>query len=450
MPRVIIIGAGLTGLSAAYHLEQNGFYDYELYEKESSIGGLCRTITNNDYTFDFTGHLLHISDTYFHSLIQKLIGFDFFNTIHRQSYIYSHDRYTPYPYQMHLKSLPTHVIADCLLGFIHRKPLKKIKNFIDWVNHCFGEGFGRHFFIPYQKKIFACDLHDITATWTSRFVPQTTLEDIIDGLQGTTKNIGYNSSFLYPKEGGILSWVKQFASHIKKPIYTNTAITSVAMQKKIITISNNTDISYEYIINTTPLDNFLHQLHEQSNSFLKTACKKLKCNKVINFNLGIKDRIISDKHWIYFPEEKYPFYRLGFPHNFSSTTAPHGCSALYGEFAYFNQSKEHVAQTLKNALAKTKELFDITDSEIDTEVIIPISHAYVLYDRWRDRYLPMLLNRLRENNIHSVGRYGAWKYSSMQEAIIDGKNIADLICQQYGITLNHTHKGALEWSHISQ
>ncbi len=97
MTRVVIIGAGLTGLSTAYHLEQLGFFDYVIFEKEPEIGGLCRSVTNNGFTFDYTGHLLHINDPYVKILIEKLVGFHNFNYIPRESFIYSQNVFTKYP-----------------------------------------------------------------------------------------------------------------------------------------------------------------------------------------------------------------------------------------------------------------------------------------------------------------------------------------------------------------
>ena len=67
----------------------------------------------------------------------------------------------------------------------------------------------------------------------------------------------------------------------------------------------------------------------------------------------------------------------------------------------------------------------ISPSDILTEKIISIPHAYVTYDQWRKNNLPNLLQRLEEHDIYSVGRYGAWKYASMQEAVLDGKAVAD-------------------------
>jgi UDP-galactopyranose mutase len=204
----------------------------------------------------------------------------------------------------------------------------------------------------------------------------------------------------------------------------------VDIKRQTITLDTHDVIPYDILINTIPLDIFLSLTKDRSNSFLAIASQKLACNSVINFNVGITDRIISEKHWIYFPENQYPFYRLGFPHNFSDSMAPVGCSSLYGEFAYMKQSKKWVQDTTKEALAQAKKVLNLADNEIATTSIIPISHAYVTYDQWRERNLNQLLMRLSSENIHSIGRYGAWKYSSMQEAVLDGKTMAEAIVKE--------------------
>ena len=124
MAKIIIIGAGLTGLSAAYHLEQAGYTDFKVFEKEPVIGGLCRSIQQDGFTFDYTGHLLHISDPSFEAIINQYVNKASLNTIQRRSYIYSHDTYTNYPFQTNLYGLPETVIVECILEFI--KTTKKI------------------------------------------------------------------------------------------------------------------------------------------------------------------------------------------------------------------------------------------------------------------------------------------------------------------------------------
>lgn len=425
MARIIIIGAGLTGISTAYHLEQLGFSDYLMFEKETSPGGLCRSVSQDGFTFDYTGHLLHASDDYFYQLICDLVGLEQMNVIDRRSYVYSHETFTHYPFQINLHGLPHNVIIECITEFVNRQKNDTPLTFKEWVDSNFGTGFGNHFFYTYQEKIFAHDINNITASWTGRFVPKTSLEDMLHGsLTNEQKPVGYNARFLYPKRGGIYSWISPFVKRIKKPIITGSTINTIDMNKKIITCADGTSEPYDLLINTMPLDRMLSCLIQKPSLSLNQAARYLKCNNVVNFNLGINRPDISDKHWVYFPEKKYPFYRLGFWHNFSSQMAPPGHSSLYGEFAHMQQSPERVEQTLAHSIQQTKKLFAIADQDIVTQKVMHISHAYVTYDHWREQHLPALLDRLASENIYSVGRYGAWKYSSMQEAVLDGKKTA--------------------------
>jgi len=427
MAKIVIIGAGITGLSTAYHLEQKGFTDFKIFEKESTIGGLCRSVQQDGFTFDYTGHLLHINDPYFRSFIKNIIGFDHFNTINRRSFIYSQDVYSRYPYQINLHGLPSQTIADCIEGFVKRNTsIKQPKSFKQWVLKNFGTGFAKHFFMPYQQKIFACKLDTISASWTGRFVPSTSLKQIIEGaVQDKQDAIGYNAQFFYPKHGGIFAWVEKLAHAINIPIYTDFCVKKINLKEKVVHFSNGHIEPFEQLVSTMPLDTMLRCLKEKSSTTFKRALDHLRCNSVINFNLGIHKPNLSSKHWIYFPEKLYPFYRIGFPHNFSEQATPPQCSSLYGEFAHINKSKQWINKTLKHALTTTKKLFSITDQDIATQKIMSISHAYVIYDFWRDRYLPKLLHQLKENNVYPTGRYGEWKYASMQEGILDGKKMAE-------------------------
>lgn len=429
MAQVVILGGGLAGISAAYHLEQKGFFDYKLFEMSNNLGGLCGSVQQDGFTFDYTGHLLHINDPYVHALVSKIIGFEHFNIINRRSFIYSQNCYTKYPYQINLHGLPIKTIAACIEGYINRHThIKKPKSFKEWVLKQFGAGFAKYFFIPYQQKIFAYDLDNITASWTGRFVPSTSLESIIAGsIYATDEPIGYNAQFFYPKQGGIFFWVEKLARQLKNPIYYNCKAVHVDLKEKIVLFDNGHIEPYHVLINTIPLDHFLHMTTGKNASYFHMAAQKLLCNSVLNFNIGVAHNNLSDKHWIYFPESRYPFYRIGFTHNFSSHMTPPGCSSLYGEIAYMRRDDAWKKRILQKAIKKTKELLGIHQADIATEKIIDISHAYVIYDRWRDTYVPRLLHELNANDIYSIGRYGAWKYCSMQETLLDGKQVSDII-----------------------
>lgn len=422
MAHVVIIGAGLTGLSVAYHLEQQGFFDYILFEQESEIGGLCRSVRNDGFTFDYTGHFFHSSspDT-LQSLSDLMQSSPLSNHI-RRSYIYSQGTYTTYPYQTNLWGLPPETIIECITGFVQRKADKKNGNFDAWVNTHFGAGFAKHFFFPYQEKIFDYPVNKLRTSWATS-VPQTTLEDILRGAlqERDVHSIGYNAQFWYPKSGGIDHLVYAFGNALKNTIYKNSSVLSIDTTKKTVTLSNGHSEPYEYIVSTMPLNNCLYCIGMQAEA------KKLLCNSVININLGINRPELSNKHWIYYPEKQYPFFRIGIPHTLGSM-APQGCSSLSLEIATRAQhGPSKIRAIAKEAIHAVQKLFNFSKRDIITEQIFVLPHAYVIYDAWREKHIDTLLAQLESLSIYSTGRYGAWKYSSMQDAIKDGQLTADKI-----------------------
>src|SRR5262249_9712386 len=138
---VLIVGAGLAGLSAAYHLDGR---PYLLVEAESTAGGLCRSVRSGGFTFDYTGHLLHIKRPHVRDLVRRLIGEEAFVRIDRRSGVYSHGTYTDYPFQVNTHGLPKRVVRECVMGFAAtlQAPLATSEDpsFEQWAHATFGDG----------------------------------------------------------------------------------------------------------------------------------------------------------------------------------------------------------------------------------------------------------------------------------------------------------------------
>jgi len=431
---VVILGAGLTGLSTAFHLEQRGI-SYEIFEGDATIGGLLRSVTQDGFTFDYTGHLVHISDPYFKAFVDYVGRLENWHCLQRNSFIYSHNTYTPYPFQSNLYGLPTPVIQECITEFIKRKTtIRKPKNFYDWVLKYFGKGIGKHFFFSYNQKILSYNIKKIHPSWTGRFVPNTTLEALFDGAlhQKSASSAGYNSFFYYPKQGGIQYLVNCIKKVIKTPINTNHKAVTIDIQNKKIRFSNGKECSYKTLISTIPLDHLTNSIVEPSSSSIHHATQKLLCNTVLNFNLGVSIPNLTHKNWIYFPEKQYEFYRLGFWHTFSQNMVPSGCSSIYGELSYLpgRKTPRELKTLLARAQKKTLNLFGLLETQVITQKNLVLPHAYVIYDQWREKNLSKLLDTLQVNNIYSIGRFGEWKYSSMQEAVLDGKKVVEQILRE--------------------
>lgn len=430
MVDTLIIGAGLSGLSTAYHLEP----DYEIVESNYSVGGLCRSDFINGFTFDYTGHLLHIKSKYTDRLIKKLLGNNI-RRIKRNSWIYSADTYVPYPYQSNLFGLPTDIIKECLIGFINSMYERKnmeVKNFEDWTLKYLGEGISNRFMIPYNKKLWTVSPCEMTTDWMGDYVPTPTLEEVIEGALGMSpKNWGYNSYFYYPKSGGISSLVKGFLKYINgTAVYCNKRVIRIDLNRKVVFYDDGTKDTYVNIISTIPLNELIGVI-EDVPKVIQEQASKLRFNSVLNMNFGINNDNISDKHWIYFPEEDYIFYRIGFPSNFSRTMAPKGCSSIYTEISYSNEMPLKYG-TLRDIERKVyKDLLKSKILKADDKIVCThtktIEPAYVIYDKNWKSVRVYLLNYLKEKGVISIGRYGAWEYSAMEDAILQGKSASEFI-----------------------
>ncbi|HSN96850.1 MAG TPA: NAD(P)-binding protein, partial [Candidatus Nanopelagicales bacterium] len=182
---VAVLGAGLTGLSAAYHLRKAGV-PCRVFERLPRPGGHAITLEEEGYRFDRTGHLLHLRDPEIRRLALGWIGPDHLE-IERRSRIWSHGVYTRYPFQANTFGLPPDVAHECLLGFVeaHFAPDRPApRSFEDFCRIHFGEGISRHFMIPYNTRLWGVHPAEITAAWCARFVPLPKLEDVLAGAVG--------------------------------------------------------------------------------------------------------------------------------------------------------------------------------------------------------------------------------------------------------------------------
>jgi protoporphyrinogen oxidase len=427
---VLILGGGLAGLSAAYHLNALGRAESLVVEKNATVGGTAGTVSQDGFLFDQTGHLLHLHDEYGKRLILDLLG-DNVATHERSSWIYSHGAYTRYPFQANTYGLPDRVVEECVAGFlktVHRpgKPLKANPSFKEWSLRQFGEGISRHFMFPYNEKLWRLPLSKLTTEWQGRFVPRPAAAEVLYGaLSDQKKFFGYNATFRYPKHGGAQVLSDALLARLKpEQVRTGCKVESVDLRERVAVVDGLGEVAYERLVNTLPLTDFL-DLASPLPAGVKAARRKLRYNTVYNLNLGV-DRDVSDKHWVYFPENKYAFYRVGFSHNFAKANVPPGASALYLEAARPGGEKVDLPKLEKQMLAGLRSCGILRPGDkLLTKLWIPIRCGYVVYDFNRTPAVTRIFSHLNVSGIESIGRYGGWKYSFMEETILDGKRCAE-------------------------
>ena len=424
---IAILGAGLTEMSSAHHLHELGI-DYQVFEREAHAGGLVITNEERGFRFDLTGHLLHLRDPQMRKLAMGWIGDDWVE-VHRKSVVWSHGVYTRYPYQANTFGLPPQVAYECLMGFIEAQTAKDIpapKNFEEFCLAKFGKGISEHFMIPYNSRLWGVHPREITAEWCSRFVPLPSLSDVVAGAVGVNdRELGYNTTFVYPRLGiGELS--KNMAKTIPGIRYQREPLAIDEIKKELI-FADGEVVSYRSLISTAPLKQLCKLLRHVPQQ-VRTAADKLRCNPLWYLDVALDVPCGQPIHWIYVPEAKYPFYRLGCYSNFSAALAPDGKSCLYIELA--DRNEPDLVTLMPQIAEGLREMGIIDDAaQILFARARKIDYAYVVFDHAYFDCVETVQRYLQERQIISAGRYGGWNYSSMEDALIFGRDASKVAAE---------------------
>lgn len=419
-PPITILGAGLTGLSAAHHLGA----DYQIVEALGHVGGHAITLEEQGYRFDRTGHLLHLRDPDIKQWIAKVFPEGHLRRVDRRSLVFSHGRYTRYPYQANTFGLPPEVAFECLKGYLEAKgrtDWPEPHSFEDFCLQHFGEGFSKHFMIPYNSRLWGVHPREITAAWCSRFVPMPKLDDVLAGAVGLNdRELGYNASFLYPPTG-IHELPERIAESVA-PVRFNTAPTAIDWRAKELVFADGRREPYRALISSAPLKALVERLIDAPPE-VRAAGAALRCSRLKYLDVATRVPAGRDLHWAYVPEERYPFYRVGVYSNFSELMAPPGRATFYVELASRDEPDPatlfpEVAEGLV-AMGLVAAPDDIAFMRVRT-----IEFAYVIFDHRYYDSLAVIRPFLEENAIVSQGRYGGWNYSSMEDALIFGRDAA--------------------------
>ncbi|MCI0567318.1 MAG: FAD-dependent oxidoreductase [Acidobacteria bacterium] len=426
--RNLILGAGLAGLSAAASLPRE---ETLVLEREGEVGGLCRSREVDGFTFDCTGHLLHLKDPGIRDLVHSLLP-RCFASVERKSLIYSKGVYTGYPFQANTYGLPREVIRECVLGFVEallrrgESEERPESNFREWVLSTFGDGIARHFLFPYNEKLYRVDLNEMECGWVSWSIPRPSLDEVVRGSLGMeVKGLGYNPQFLYPRRGGIDAIPRALQTRCGE-IRLKAEVRSLDLLARRVRLESGEEIGYERLLSTLPLDGLLRMLNPLPEPALGKARGKLRAVRVVNINLGVDRPAVLPGHWVYFPEAQFPFYRVGSPTNYSSGVAPVGCSSLYVEVARRRDEpldEETLVEEVLEALRRV-EILRSGDRIVAREVLV-LDPAYVVYDHFRQQALPSILRILERYGVISTGRFGAWEYGSMESALKQGRAAAE-------------------------
>lgn len=428
---IVILGAGLTGLSAALHLVDNGEKRRIIVlEREQRVGGKARSERQDGYTFDVTGHWLHLRDPGIKALVERLFTPGDLVEIERRTGIHTHGVMLPYPFQANLFGLPLEVVQECLVGFLEAQrraegtDAPKPRTFEEFAIARFGEGIAKHFFIPYNQKLWGEHYAELTPEWVSRFVPFPNDSQVIGGAIGLRQEgLGYNASFVYPKSGGIDALPEALAAELAKfdnvELRLGASVASVDATQQVCVLADGERISYNRLVSTLPLPELIKRIGEAP-AAVREAAAQLRWVRWRYLNVATRSPVPRREHWIYVPEPRIPFFRVGCFSNALPAMAPEGKGSLYVELQQREGEvdMEAVAQGLVEVgvLSSPQDIVFAQQRDIE--------YAYVVFDAAYAPATATIFAYLQTLGVRSCGRYGAWIYNSMEDSLIAGKEAA--------------------------
>jgi protoporphyrinogen oxidase len=406
---ILIVGGGITGLSLASFLDED---DYLIVEKDSEVGGYCKTTIRNEFVWDYSGHFFHFNNQEIKDYVLENIECDVV-TVNKKSHIYYKDRYIDFPFQNNIHQLPTDEFVECLYD-LYNKGNDEINSFTDFVKNTLGQSICDKFIIPYNQKLYACDLNKLDYDAMGRFFPKpTNFNDLLLQLKNNNKTESYNDTFIYPT-GGSVEFVKSLLKRVNEDnILLNTKIIGIDLENKIAQ-TNNGYIKFNKLVNTMPFDTFMGLTGEKIDN--------LSSNKVVVFNLGFDRQTGIDSNWIYFPGNEI-FYRVGFYNNIFKTNR----MSLYVEIGMEKNQEVDEQSLLTKVLEDLEESGIIVGQKLTDHQMIVMNPAYVhitkeskeIYNSWNKKNNP--------NGLFSIGRYGSWTYCSIEDNIIQAKDLSVLL-----------------------
>ena len=409
----LIIGAGVTGLAYA----ATTCNDYRVIEAEDEVGGYCKTIKQDGFVWDYSGHFFHFRDESLKNYIFENLNKEDILEVVKSTKIYHKGSLVDYPFQKNIHQLSKQELIDALYDLFNND-YKAYSTFKEMLYAKFGRTIAELFLIPYNEKLYACDLNRLDVEAMGRFFPYADKEEIIKNFKADD-NSSYNGTFVYPK-GGAIEYVKSLCTHVD--------MTKVSLGEKLISLdlkgkvakTNLRELKYDNLISTIPFPTLLKMANVEFDKDIYSA------NQVLVFNIGFDKPGKGNDHWVYFADPNLSFYRVGFYNNIFGTDQ----LSVYVELGFPANAKIDKDDQFNKVLADLAKV-GITDGhKVVSYSTVIMNPAYVHVTKAMEDDRAAKMQQLAKHGVYSIGRYGAWYYCSIEDNIKEAQELAIKICNK--------------------
>ena len=420
MSNNVILGAGIAGISAAYHLKQKG-ENSVIFEKDNDWGGLCGFFEIDGFRFDRFVHFTFAKDEKIAELFAKSSPLYAHPPV---SYNYWRGCWLKHPAQNNLAPLPIEEKVKIIDSFVNRprKDVSEISDYAEWLRVQYGDYFAENFPFAYTRKYWGVEAKQLETKWVGNRLHVSPLPEVLRGAFAEQQENFYYTKFMnYPKKGGFRSIMNECRKGLD--IRLNKKAVRIDTAAKQVEFADGTVENYDNLISSLPLPEIIKMISNVPEN-VQNAAKQLRWTCGYQVSLGFNRPDVAKYLWFYIYDEDVPPARVYSPNLKSPDNAPDGCSSLQAEIFFANGAKVVDKNIiLQKTVEKLKEICQFNDSDVVVKDIRFEPYANIIFTPEIYESRKVVREWLQAQGIKTIGRFGEWDYLWSHQAFESGMKV---------------------------
>jgi protoporphyrinogen oxidase len=419
---IAILGAGIAGISAAFHLHKMGM-NATVYEANSRTGGLLDNFAVEGFRFDNAIHLSFATEPEVREVFDRTPYF----AHPAVSWCWDDSAWLKHPVQNNMFPLSIDARVELIASLVAR-PNLEVHHYQDWLIYQYGESIATRWPLPYTEKYWTIPAKELGVGWIGNRVRRADIKEVLHGaFTSETPCYYYATEMRYPKSGGYRSFIEPMIAEID--IRCEYRTTDIYLTKKQVRFANGEFVSFDQLINTMPLPELIKIIDEVPDN-VRDAAATLFATSVDLISVAFHKADVQPHLWFYIYDKEIFAARAYSPSIKSPDNVPEGCSSLQFEiYSSPRKPQTHSPDEMKvNTMMGLKKMGLI---QSENEVIFmhhkQLPWGNVVFDLGMEERRDLVINWLRQVGIVSAGRFGEWDYLWSNQAFMSGLKAAKLV-----------------------